>query len=140
MLALASLALACPSADWLSRPGSNSCYAKNGHASQANCNAQCATLHADATLVCIEDHRKGAKKINVACLMPWEAGVYVIDPEFNGKTGNSWRDNAFCSFIFDARPATGEVWREILGEDLKQIATRLREGGFAHAWRVHKDE
>ena len=55
MLALASLALACPSADWLARPGSNSCYAKNGHASQANCNAQCATLHADATLVCIED-------------------------------------------------------------------------------------
>ena len=59
-------------------------------------------------IVCTEDHRQRAQKINIACLMPWEAsprpGTYVIDPQFPGTTGDRWKDYAFCSLIFDAQP------------------------------------
>ena len=54
-------------------------------------------------------------------------GVYVVDPEFNGETGNAWKDTALISLIFDARPVTGERWVEM-------------NGGYAgeRAWRVVK--
>ena len=51
------------------------------------------------------------------CLMPLEGerGVYVVDPEYNGETGNAWKDTALISLIFDARTVTGESWEEIAG-------------------------
>ena len=80
-------------------------------------------------LVCKEDVRRRAQKIKVMCLMPLEGrdGVYVVDPEYDGETGDAWKDTALCKLIFDARPVTGEVWREV-------------EGGCdgQRAWRVVK--
>lgn len=93
-------------------------------------------------IVCTEDHRQRAQKINIACLMPWEAsprpGTYVIDPQFPGTTGDRWKDYAFCSLIFDAQPVAGEVWREMLGEDRAALATQLSAASFDRAWRVRK--
>ena len=82
------------------------------------------------TLVCKEDVRKRAQKIKVMCLKPADgaSGAYVVDPEYNGETGNAWKDTALCTLIFDARPVTREVWREV-------------EGGHAgeRAWHVVKE-
>ena len=67
-------------------------------------------------LVCKEDDRKGAQKINVMCLKPSDTpGIYIVDPEYNGETGDSWKDTALIKLIFDARPVTGEAWREVEG-------------------------
>ena len=55
--------------------------------------------------------------------------MYVVDPEFNGETGDEWSDHAMATLIFDARPVTGEVWREL-------------EGGWGgeRAWHVVRGE
>lgn len=37
----------------------------------------------------------------------------VIDPEYNGETGDKWKDTALSKLIFDASSVTGEVWREV---------------------------
>ena len=70
-------------------------------------------------IVCTEDHRQRAQKINIACLMPWEAsprpGTYVIDPQFPGTTGDRWKDYAFCSLIFDAARGRRGLARDARG-------------------------
>lgn len=78
-------------------------------------------------LVCKEDVRKRAPKIKVMCLMPAEdaPGVYIVDPEYNGETGDDWKDTALCTLIFDATRVTGEAWREVDGGH-----------GGERAWRV----
>ena len=78
-------------------------------------------------LVCKEDVRKGAKKIGVMCLMPCAEGspIYIIDPEYNGETGDAWKDTALCSLIFEATPVTGEAWREVEGGHEGQRAWRV---------------
>lgn len=63
------------------------------------------------------------------CLKPVDGapGVYVVDPEYDGNTGDEWKDHALTGLIFDARPINGEAWLEI-------------DGGYAseRAWRVVK--
>ena len=81
-------------------------------------------------VVLTESVRPRARVIRVKCLTPAaEArGVYVVDPIFNGETGDDKKDNARIDLLFDARPITSEVWRPI-------------EGGYAgevEAWRVVK--
>ena len=51
----------------------------------------------------------------------------MVDPEYDGETGEAWKDTALCALIFDARGVTGEAWREV-------------EGGHAgvRAWSVVK--
>ena len=68
-----------------------------------------------AWLVCKEDVRKRAQKIKVMCLKPADgaSGAYVVDPEYNGETGNAWKDTALCTLIFDARPVTHEVYHSV---------------------------
>lgn len=66
------------------------------------------------SLVCKEDVKKSARRIRVMCLKPSVPGVYVVDPEYDGNTGDEWRDHALTNLIFDARPVNGEAWREIL--------------------------
>jgi hypothetical protein len=63
----------------------------------------------------------------VMCLMPASGVAYIVDPEYNGETGNAKKDTALCKLIFDAERITGEVWREISGG---------HEG--ERAWRVVK--
>jgi hypothetical protein len=86
---------------------------------------------ADFPLVCKEDVQPRARQIKVMCLMPVPdaQGVYIIDPEYNGETGDSWKDTAVCALIFNARPVTGESWREIEGGHTGQRAWRVVKGG-----------
>jgi hypothetical protein len=51
--------------------------------------------------------------------------VYVVEPQYNGETGNVWKDTALIRLIFDARSVTGEIWVEIEGGH-----------GGQRAWRV----
>ena len=82
-------------------------------------------------LVVKEDVPVRAQKIKVMCLMPKEGapGIYVVDPEYNGDTGDKKKDYALCKLIFDARPVNGDVWRELAGG---------HAGG--RAWRVVKEQ
>ena len=41
--------------------------------------------------------------------------IYIIDPEYNGETGDAWKDTALCSLIFNATPVTGEAWQKVEG-------------------------
>ena len=66
-------------------------------------------------LVVKESVVRGARLIKVMCLKPNGDGTYSIDPEFNGETGNRWKDHAQIRLIVNAQPVTGEVWREISG-------------------------
>ena len=52
-------------------------------------------------LVCKEDVRKRAQKIKVMCLKPADgaSGAYVVDPEYNGETGNAWKDSVLTCEI-----------------------------------------
>jgi hypothetical protein len=62
------------------------------------------------------------------CLKPSDdgaPGIYVVDPEYYGETGDKWKDTALCSLIFDARGVSGESWREIQGGHAGQRAWRV---------------
>ena len=63
------------------------------------------------------------------CLAPARGedakGIYVIDPEFNGETGNAWKDHAQIKLIFDMQPVNGEVRREIQGGHRGERAWRV---------------
>jgi len=78
-----------------------------------------------------ENMTNRGKSVKCMCLQPASGpgsdGLYTIDPEFNGATGDNKRDYARSHLIFDAMPITGEVWREM-------------EGGYKgqRAWRVVK--
>lgn len=78
-----------------------------------------------------ENMANRGKSVKCMCLQPASGpgsdGLYTIDPEFNGETGDSKRDYARSNLIFDATLITGEVWREV-------------EGGLEgqRAWRVVK--
>ena len=80
-------------------------------------------------MVCKDDVKKGQPKVASMCLMPEPnaPGIYVVDPKFDGATGNAWNDNSMAVLIFDARPVTGEYWREVAGGHSGK-----------RAWRVHK--
>ena len=82
-------------------------------------------------LVIKKEVQKHAQKVNVMCLMPKEgaSGVYVVDPQYNGETGDEKNDRALCKLIFDARPINGDVWRKITGG----------HGDDLDAWHVVKD-
>ena len=81
----------------------------------------------------------GAEVIKVMCLMPLTPvegapgifteggvpGIFLIDPEYNGETGDAWKDHALCKLIFDASKVTGEVWREVQGGHEGQRAWRV---------------
>ena len=68
-------------------------------------------------LTVMETARPRLQYITVACLKPAgdTTGVYVIDPDYPGDTGNKKKDCARIDLIFDAEPLTGEVWRPVQG-------------------------